>query len=157
MISAATGPLDATPEGLHALYVSLNSPVISLDALPIGPAQAAIAVHGASGTTLLIRSLRTGTVAFFHADAADARSGAIAALSHAEQLGVLFDEEVGESGLGLDRTAWPRWLVEVFSTGLEEPVDPAETLSKFRWALLGEGSPIGIGERPGAATHTGRF
>jgi len=147
MISAATGPLDATPEGLHALYVSLNSPVVALDALPVGPAQAAIAVHGAAGTTLLIRSLRTGTVACFHAAGADARFGPIAALSHAEQLGFLFDDEVGEGGLGVDRTDWPRWLVEVFSTGLEEPVDPAAVLSKFRWALMGEGSPIGIGER----------
>jgi hypothetical protein len=156
MISAATGPLDATGEGLHALYVSLNSPVVTLGSLPVGPAQAAIAVHGAAGATLLVRSLRTGTVAYFHADPSDARFGAIAALSHAEQLGFLFDEEVGEGGLGLDRTAWPAWLVEVFSTGLEERIDPAETLSKFRWALLGGGSPIGIGT--GAdAPHTGRF
>lgn len=143
MIAAASGPLDPAPERLHALYVSLNSPVVSLPALPVGPAQAAIAVHGAAGTTLLIRSARTGTVAFFHAPT---RFGPLAALSHAEQLGFLFDEEAGEGGLGIEPDEWPRWLHEVFSSGSEEdgPLpDPSTCLSKFRWALLG-GRGLGL-------------
>jgi hypothetical protein len=154
MISAATGPLDATSEGLHALYVSLNCPVVSVDSLPVGPAQAAIAMHGETGTTLLIRSMRTGTVAFFHAEA---RFGAMTALSHAEQLGFLFDEEVTEEGLGVERPDWPLWLVEVFSAELEDPTpDLAACLSKFRWVLLAEGALGGGRERSGIDQRTGR-
>ena len=139
MIAAATGPVDATPEGLHALYVSLNSPVVAVDSLPVGPAQAAIAVHGSAGTTLLIRSARTGTIAFFHADA---RFGPMTALSHAEQLGFLFDEEASDGGLGIERPDWPGWLAEIFTTAPMDLLlsDPSACLSKFRWALFaGEG------------------
>jgi hypothetical protein len=146
MISAATGPIDATPEGLHALYVSLNCPVVSVDSLPVGPAQAAIAMHGEAGTTLLIRSMRTGTIAFFHTEA---RFGAMTALSHAEQLGFLFDEEVTEDGLGVERSDWPLWLADVFSTDRDPAADLAGCLSKFRWALLADAAPAGRWERFG--------
>ena len=146
MISAATGPIDATPEGLHALYVSLNCPVVSVETLPIGPAQAAIAMHGESGTTLLIRSMRTGTIAFFHTKA---RFGAMTAHSHAEQLGFLFDEDVTEEGLGVERSDWPLWLAEVFHADHDAPDDLSACLSKFRWALLADAAPEGRWERFG--------
>jgi hypothetical protein len=146
MISAATGPIDAAPEGLHALYVSLNCPVVSVDALPVGPAQAAIAMHGEAGTTLLIRSMRTGTIVFFHAAA---RFGAMTALSHAEQLGFLFDEEVTDEGLGAERSDWPLWLADVFSTDRDPAADLGACLSKFRWALLADAAPSGRWERFG--------
>jgi len=134
MIVPATGPLDATPEGLHALYVSLNSPVVTVDRLPVGPAAAAIAVHGGFGTTLLIRSVRTGTVAYFHAEP---RFGMEAALSHAEGLGFLFDDEANLGGFGVASSSWPAWLAEIFTADLEEleSADPSAWLSKFRWAL----------------------
>jgi len=133
MIAPATGPLAATQQGLHALYVSMNSPIVSLDRLPVGPAAAAIAVHGA-GATLLIRSVRTGTVAYF---SAEPRFGLEAALSHAEGLGFLFDDEANLAGAG-SRPEWPAWLVEIFAA---EPAerdereinDPSAWLSKFRW------------------------
>jgi hypothetical protein len=132
MIVPAAGPLASAPEGLHALYVSLNSPVIALDRLPVGPAAAAIAVHGA-GTTLLIRSARTGTVAYFHAEP---RAGVEAALSHAERLGFLFDDEANLAGFGALRSEWPAWLTEIFSAEFaeHEPGDESDWLSKFRWA-----------------------
>ena len=135
MIVPAAGPLAATPEGLHALYVSLNSPVVSVDRLPVGPAAAAIAVHRA-GTTLLIRSVRTGTIAFYRAEP---RFGLEAALSHAERLGFLFDDEANLAGEGSERSGWPAWLAEIFAAPAEdEPADRAGWLSKFRWRSASE-------------------
>jgi hypothetical protein len=132
MTGSGTDPSSASAEGLHALYVSLNSPVVSLDRLPVGPAAAAIAVHSA-GTTLWIRSVRTGTVASFMAEE---RFGLEAALSRAEALGFLFDDEANLAGEARERSAWPAWVTEILA------VEPAEReftdcsgwLSKFRWA-----------------------
>jgi len=131
MIAAATGPFAATAEGLHALYVSLNSPVVSLEGLPVGPAAAAIAVHG-PGTTLLIRSVRTGTVAWF---SAEARFGLESALSRAEALGFLFDDEANLASEGVERSSWPDWIAEIFSaeSEVQEFADVSGWLSKFRW------------------------
>jgi hypothetical protein len=132
MIAPASGPVSATQEGLHALYVSLNSPVVAMDPLPVGPATAAIAVHG-EGTTLVIRSSRTGTLAYF---AADSRFGLESALSHAEGLGFLFDDEANLAGSSVARGSWPVWLAEVFAAEAEQEAgDPAAWLSKFRWLL----------------------
>jgi hypothetical protein len=116
---------------LHALYVSLNSPVVSLDQLPAGPASAAIAVHG-DGTTLWIRWARTGTLASF---SAEARFGLEAALSRAESLGFLFDDEANLAGEGHPRSAWPAWVAEIFAPEPAESEfsDPSAWLSKFRW------------------------
>jgi hypothetical protein len=130
MIVAAPGPAAASAQGLHALYVSLNSPVVRVERLPVGPAAAAIAVHNA-GTTLMIRSVRTGTVAFYQAEV---RFGLEAALSHAEGLGFLFDDEANLAGEGHERTRWPAWLAEIYAEPAErEMPDPAAWLSKFRW------------------------
>jgi hypothetical protein len=101
----------------------------------VGPAAAAIAVH-ASGTLLLIRSVRTGTIAYFHAEP---RAGLEAALSHAEGLGFLFDDESNLAGFGAARAAWPEWLVEIFSAEFAEAEsgdeeDESVRLSRFRWA-----------------------
>src|SRR5262249_52527298 len=78
-----------------------------------GPDAAAIAVHGA-GATLLTRSVRTGTVVYF---SAEPRFGLEAALSHAEGLGFLFDDEANLVG---GSRQWPAWLAEIF------PAEPAE-------------------------------
>ncbi len=130
MIAPASGPPAIATEGLHALYVSLNSPVVSVERLPVGPAAAAIAVHGV-GTTLLIRSVRTGTVACYQAEP---RFGLEAALSHAEGLGFLFDDEANLAGAGAERSGWPAWLAEIFADPAErEFTDPGAWLSKFRW------------------------
>ena len=115
--------------------------VIAVDRLPVGPAAAAIAVHG-SGTTLLIRSVRTGTVAYFHAEP---RAGLEAALTHAEGLGFLFDDESNLAGFGAPRSDWPAWLAEIFSAdAAEEEMDDEDddpvALSRFRWARAAEGS-----------------
>ena len=128
MIAPAPGPPAVAQDELHALYVSLNSPVVALDRFPVGPASAAIAVH-AEGTALLIRSARTGTIAYF---AAEPRFGLEAALSHAEGLGFLFDDEANLAGSGAARS-WPAWLAEIFAAEPAEFSDPSAWLSKFRW------------------------
>lgn len=144
MILSATGPLEAAPQSLHALYVSLNSPVVTLDRLPVGPATAAIAFHGGAGTTLLVRSVRTGTVVYFHAEP---RFGFEAALAHAEGLGFLFDDEANLQAAGADRSGWPAWLAEVFAAEVElEPFEPAFWLSKFRWRLAAEAADASASE-----------
>jgi hypothetical protein len=131
MIAPATRPRAATAERLHALYVSLNSPVVSLDRLPVGPAAAAIAVNGA-GATLLVRSVRTGTVASF---STEARFGLESALSRAEALGFLFDDEANLAGEGHERSDWPAWVAEIFAAepAEQEFTDSSAWLSKFRW------------------------
>jgi hypothetical protein len=87
-------------------------------------------VHSA-GTTLWIRSVRTGTVASF---LAEARFGLESALSHAEALGFLFDDEANLAS-DVQRSSWPGWLAEIFSAAPEkrELGDVSTWLSKFRW------------------------
>ncbi len=139
MIVPAEAPLETSPEAVHAMYVALNHPVVTLDGLPIGPAAAAIAQHEAGGATLVIRSTRARGVAFFHADAPAGRDPELAAataFAHAEGLGFLFDDEHPLAG-GAARDGWPAWLAEIFplADAAENAVDPAAFLSKFRWAL----------------------
>ena len=56
---------------LRALRLSLNTPVVTIEDLPVGPAAAGIALHaGPEGLrlTLAVRSVRTGQLVFFHPD-----------------------------------------------------------------------------------------
>ena len=144
MIVAAKGPFAATAGRVHSLYVSLNSPVVTVDDLPAGPASAAVALHDDGGVTLMIRSSRSKGVAFFHADPADGPGlGAAVAFSHAEGLGFLFDEEQPLGGIE-ERVGWPAWLAEIFPIEVEEsPRAAGAVLSKFRWALPLEHAPLG--------------
>lgn len=99
----ASTPLvrDLGRQALRAFQASLNAPVVDIDGLPPGPAVAGIAVHPAGeepGVTLVIRNLRTGRVACFQPEAEwSDRHGddwaVEAALSFAESLGFLFDDE----------------------------------------------------------------
>jgi hypothetical protein len=88
------------------------------------------------GITLLIRSVRTGTIAFFRAEP---RFGLETALSHAERLGFLFDDEANLAGEESGRSGWPAWLAEIFAEPEQsEPSDRAAWLSKFRWPQAGQ-------------------
>jgi hypothetical protein len=97
MIFLADAPLETSCSELEALYVSLNSPVVTLESLPVGPASAAVALHmnPHPGVTLAVRCVRTGRVAFFTSGEAveDAKVLLDAALSFAESMGFLFDED----------------------------------------------------------------
>ena len=151
MILPARAPLEPYGRPLRALYVALNSPVVTLDSLPPGPASAAVALHEA-GASLCVRSVRTGQARFFattEALSAERRVALDAALSFAESMGFLFDEdEVGArgdagaeeaaalwrelcgEGAGPRETAEPEILLDAPVAG--RPVPPALMLSKFR-------------------------
>ena len=120
---------------LAELRLSLNAPVVSTDALPPGPARAAIAlVRGKSGRFSLaigVRSLRTGETAVFtpedaYPDAGAAAVGVDAALSFAEGMGFLFDDDELAAGApdARDR-AFARWC-ELLGEPHEEPANDTE-------------------------------
>jgi hypothetical protein len=111
MFFPAPPPADRDIEGLRALRRSLNSPVVAIEMLPTGPASAAIVLHGGPGdrprVTIALRSARSGQLAFFTADEERAQFGSPAvaldaALSFAESMGFLFDDDeveaVGDDG-----------------------------------------------------------
>lgn len=135
MIFPAETPLDPVCHEVRALYVALNSPVVTLESLPVGPASAVVALHLADGATLAVRSVRTGQVAFF-TSSAELRErphlAVDAALSFAESLGFLFDDdEVAARGdEGTREAAWLWWelLGETRETEtLDEPEgDPSD-------------------------------
>jgi hypothetical protein len=98
--AAQRAPSSAAAE-LRQLRQSLNTPVVSIAQLPVGPASAAIAVHETSGEggacfTVAVRCQETQNVAFFAASAdADWDEPCLAgdaALSLAEGMGFLFDD-----------------------------------------------------------------
>jgi hypothetical protein len=140
---------------LRALRLSLNTPVLTIEDLPVGPAAAGIALHaGPEGLrlTLAVRSVRTGQVVFFQPDEDwseihGSELAVDATLSFAESMGFLFDDDPIEAG-GDVREAARRWRELVETAGTEEPaespgeeiwleeiapVPPALLLSKFRF------------------------
>jgi hypothetical protein len=153
MILPARKPLEPHGQPLRALQISLNSPVVNLEVLPRGPASAAVAVH-AQGATLCVRSLRTGQAAFFTTteDLGDRRVSLEAALSFAESMGFLFEDDVvaarGDAGPEEAARLWrelcgDRLAADEPSDATPDPgeaapapplVDPARVLSKFRFA-----------------------
>ena len=140
---------------LRALRLSLNTPVVTIEDLPVGPAAAGIALHtGPEGPslTLAVRSVRTGQVVFFYPDEDwseihGSQLAVDAALSFAECMGFLFDDDPIEAG-GDVREAARRWAELVETAEAEElaaspgeeirleevaPAAPASLLSKFRF------------------------
>jgi hypothetical protein len=100
-------PLDLSAERLNGLRLSLNTPVISIEELPVGPARAAIAIHdevdGRPNLTVGVRSVETGATVLFSLEG-DLREhsslavGIDAALSFGESMGFLFDEDELQEG-----------------------------------------------------------
>jgi hypothetical protein len=112
-------PPERAARTLRGLHVSLNTPVVAIEDLPVGPARAAIAIQdadeGRTSLLLVLRSQRTGQLACFapdetlesHASAQVALDGA---LSFAESMGFLFDDDaVLELGAEGPRKAAGSW------------------------------------------------
>ncbi len=85
---------------LRALRFSMNAPVVALEGLPVGPARAAVALHPGPEprVTVALRSTRSGQMLFYCAgdELAELSSGGVvmdAALSFAESMGFLFDDD----------------------------------------------------------------
>lgn len=108
MFFPRTAPLPLTRDEIRELRLSLNTPVVATEELPIGPSRAALLVHedadGGPQVTIGVRSLRADRVVLyaFEGDLREASSFAVAvdaALSFAESMGFLFDEdELGAGG-----------------------------------------------------------
>lgn len=136
-----------TPGGadLRSLRLSLNTPVVAREGFPVGPAAAAVAVHGAPGAAqllLALRAVRSGHVALLGPDSDapidDLRHAVDSALAFAESIGFLFEDElVGPDGdTAAARRAWTGFLAETAELvhAAEAPA-PSDVLSKFRFAV----------------------
>ena len=173
VLFARQDPPDPTRSALRALRPSLNTPVLGVEELPPGPASAAIAcLAGAGGPriSLALRSLRSGEVVFFGPEQGigewqGPELALDAALSFAESMGFLFDddrlaqdpdaawrlwrsllESAGRgplAALGGEPAAAPEpelvWLEDVAQPALA--VSGSVALTKFRRGLAGAAEP----------------
>lgn len=110
-------PLELSADRLRGLRLSLNTPVVSIEELPVEPARAAIAIHdeidGRPNITVGVYSLRSGVPVLFSVedglqDLNALANGIDAALSFGESMGFLFDED--ELGSGVAEEARSRAL-----------------------------------------------
>lgn len=157
---------NAGPAGqgtLRAVRLSLNTPVVAIAELPVGPASAGLALlEGPEGrcSCLAVRSVRSGQVVVFGPDegwnaAAGAPLGLEAALSFAEGMGFLFEEDLVAAGDPEEAARrWAELLVGAAPPGASEPegeaADAPPRLSKFRLRPgpipVAAGPPAGRGE-----------
>jgi len=120
-------------ERLRVLHLSLNTPVVAIEELPVGPARAGVALfsdaEGALRLAIAVRSLRTGQTISYAPDEEpagerDAFVAVDAALSFGESMGFLFDEDEiaarGDDGRGEAISRW-RSLVDDASLPIAEP------------------------------------
>jgi len=152
MFFPRTSPLSLDESGLHSLRVALNTPILSILELPPGPAMACIAIHAEKGgrraLTLAISALRGGEVAFFTLDEDLSHDGALpgaidGALSFAEAMGFLFDDELDSATAGQRKQALARWreLVGETKKGSAQASAPAEELVLEEAVEPGEAEP----------------
>jgi hypothetical protein len=124
---------------IQALCPSLNTPVLNIEQLPVGPARAAILLFGGDyGNVCLavgVRSLETSEVVIFNyqGDACDFSSvGAAvgAALSFAEGMGFLFEDDLIASGGANGRERAMR-IWESLSRATEADPDERESTAAY--------------------------
>jgi len=142
-------PAVARISQLAGLRRSMNTPVVAIEELPSGPASAAVALHALPGdrveVSVAVRSERTGQLAFYTADPelTDLKSAGIAvdaALSFAESMGFLFDDdEVEIRGAGGPTAAAAIWSEFI---GAESEPD-AELESALLESEPGPPRPVG--------------
>jgi hypothetical protein len=151
------GAPDRARSELLSLRPSLNSPVVVMDEIPTGPARAAIAaLDGPAGArvALAIRSERTGQVLFFGPDdeLREWQGDGLAleaALSFAEGLGFLFDEDRMVEAPGEAARLWEE-LLEACAPGgspAERRAAPpsSEPAAEIRPDALGAAGSAGAG------------
>ena len=149
MFTASSSVPESVRSPLRSVRFSLNTPVVAVPELPTGPASAGIAVHAGgqdSIVNLALRCVRTGQVVFYRPDEdwSDLHGpdlAADAALSFAESLGFLFDDDSvqAEGGLQAATRRWSDFLadtddgVEAEADSWLEEVASLPGLSKFRF------------------------
>lgn len=159
MLFSSGSTLAVRASELRSVRRSLNTPVMAIAELPIGPATAAIATHadsdgGAIHWTVAVRCERTRDVVYFSArePSGESRLLAEAALSLAEGMGFLFEDQVLEGSESADpgeaHRVWEEFLGPDRTAGAAEdgsmaPRAPSHgvALTKFRFALNRVGLP----------------
>jgi hypothetical protein len=132
-----SAPLDLSADRLHGLRLSLNTPVVSIEEVPVEPARAAIVVHdeidGRPNVTVGIYALRSEVGVLFSFERSLRDTGALtngvdAALSFGESMGFLFDEDELEPDSGEEARfrALNLWL-ELMSPPSGEPEQTPQT------------------------------
>jgi hypothetical protein len=136
---------------LRSLRRSLNTPVLAIAELPVGPGSAAIAAHvdssdGLARYTLAVRSERSREVVFFSVREADLSLSesslvAEAALSLAEGMGFLFEEELPPISREAAALIWEEFADSADPSAAAAAVRSTPLLTKFRrpssWAAAG--------------------
>ncbi len=131
MFRRSSEPLALSEASLLALRPALNAPVLNTDFLPVGPARAAIVVfaeeYGGIGLAIGVRSNEGGQIAVFRnqtsIDASTNITDALEpALTSAERMGFLFDEDMVESipggqGRVQAMSLWGELMGEIESPG----------------------------------------
>lgn len=127
MLRRISEPLALTEASLLVLRPAMNAPVLNVEFLPVGPARAAVVVfaeeYGGYGLALGIRSNEGGQVAVFRNrepmdDSVPINDVLEPALSHAERMGFLFDDDMvaampGEQGRAQAKALWGRLTGEI--------------------------------------------
>jgi hypothetical protein len=117
--------------GIYGLCLSLNSPVVHADDLPLGPVRAAIAFHagsqGAPALTVALRSLDAETTALYQFDGPLDESDGVdrnisIALCFAESLGFLFDDDLVAAHAGDAAPAAASWQELLLDEELPDPL-----------------------------------
>jgi hypothetical protein len=145
-------PLQFDESGLHSLRLALNTPILSIQELPPGPAAAAIAIHtekaGERALTIAVRALRGGEVVLFTLDEDLSHDGAVlgaidGALSFAEAMGFLFDDEIETATPAERKRALARWreFVGESRKGSAGAAAPTEELVLEETVELEEAAP----------------
>jgi hypothetical protein len=148
--SARSAPTRPAIE-LHSLRRSLNTPVLAIAELPVGPGAAAIAAHadscdGPPHYTLAVRCERSREVVFFSASdedlsLSDSSLAAEAALSLAEGMGFLFEADLPAISGEAAASIWEEFVDSTDPSASADAVHPTPLLTKFRrptsWSTAG--------------------
>ena len=148
--SARSAPARPAIE-LRSVRRSLNTPVLSIDELPVGPGSAAIASHvdssdGHPRYTLAVRCERSREVVFFSARDEDlglsgSSLAAEAALSLAEGMGFLFEEDLPPISREAAASMWEEFVDSADPSAVAAALRSTPLLTKFRrppsWAVAG--------------------
>jgi len=125
MLRQISEPLALSEASVLVLRPALNAPVLNVEFLPVGPARAAIVIfaeeYGGIGLALGIRSTEGGQVAVFRNrepldEVAPLENALEPALTWAERIGFLFDEDMVEStpaGRSEATALWGRLMGDV--------------------------------------------
>ena len=139
MFNVRSEPLLLSEAGLYGLCVSLNTPVLNIKELAVGPARAAVVLfdggYGSMGLAVGVRSIETRQVVVFSykgsldIDTTPARAMEDAT-SFSERMGFLFDDDIISSDPNGRSRAMKLWA-DLTDTGDLSGVDPAEEFEQL--------------------------